>query len=147
MAYDINDPADLAALKSEATTDPIGMGYDINGATQQLLKQFNDPALNVNGDVSARAFSAESLMDALDPTEFDSPQTQAEAAQYSHILVEMAAYSDIEPYKAKWRAMFAANSATVAALDSQTSALSRAEVLFGAGTNISRDDWFAARDS
>lgn len=147
MAYDRNDPADLAALKAEAETDPISMGYDITGPTQQLLKQFNDPALNVGGDVAARLFDVSAMLDALDPTEFDAPQTEAGAAQYTHILVELGAYDSIEQYKPKWRNMFAANSATIVALDAQTSPLSRGEVLFGAGTNISRDDWFAARDS
>ena len=43
--------------------------------------------------------------------------------------------------------LFAANSATVTALDAQNVTLSRAEVLFGQGTTITKDDWYAARDS
>ena len=56
-------------------------------------------------------------------------------------------FGDITSYKVRWRGMFAANSETVVALDAQTSPLSRAEVLFGQGTVISKSDWFAARDS
>lgn len=144
MAFDRTDPADLAALKSEVNTDPIGMGYDPLGPTQPLLKLLNDPDDNVGGETAARPFDVTAMLDALDPTEYGAQQTEAGAAEYTNALVF---YGDAEPYKAKWRSMFAANSNTVTALDAQTAALSRAEVLFGQGTNITRDDWFAARDS
>lgn len=146
--FDRNDPADLASLKSEAETDPIAMGYDINGPTQKLLQQFNEAALNVNGDVAARDFDSTSMLDALEPVDFDAQQTSAGADVYTHILVEHTnTGNSIEPYKAKWRGLFAGQSDTVAALDAQTSPLSRGEVLYGQGTIISREDWFAARDS
>lgn len=147
MSFDRTDPADWLALKAEVATDPIGMGYDLAGPTQQIIKLLNDPDLNVGGDTASRPFDASAMLDALDPTEFESPQTGAGAPNYVHTLVEMATIGSIEGYKAKFRGMFAANSATVVALDAQNVALSRAEVLFGQGTNISRDDWFAARDS
>lgn len=152
MAFDRNDPADLASLKSEVLTDPIAMGYSPD-STQDTLKKLNDPDNNV-GDGSpgqetevSRVFDAAAMMDALDPTEYDAQQTVTGAPNYVHTLVEMAAFGDISAYKAKFRSMFAGNSATVAALDAQVQQISRAEALFGAGTNISRDDWFAARDS
>jgi len=148
--FDVNDPADLAALKSEVNTDPIGMGYDPVGATQQLLMLLNDPANNVGGETAGRPFDKWSILDALDPTEFDDPQTQGGAAEYVAILIDSAIDEDIEalaPYKSKFESMFHANSATRIALNAQTKALSRAEVLFGIDTEISRSDWFAARDS
>jgi hypothetical protein len=147
MAFDRTDAADLAALKSEVNTDPISMGYDPAGPTQAILKLLNDPANNVGGETTARPFDPSAMMDALDPADYESPQSGVKAAEYTHMLLELGAYQDISTYKTKWREQFAANSATVAALDAQTTALSRAEVLFGQGTNISRDDWFAARDS
>ena len=64
------------------------------------------------------------------------------------MLVEMVgAGLDISPYKLKFRSLFAANSSTVIALDAQTIELSRAEVLFGVDTVLSKEDWAAARDS
>ena len=146
MAYDRNNPVDLALLKTEVNVDPIGMGYDATGGTQQILKLLNAPANNVNNDTANRIFDAESLLDALDPGDLDAQQTNSHAAEYCALLVNGCGQS-IEAYKAKFRSMFAGNSATVQALDAQTSPLSRAEVLFGQGTTISRDDWFAARDS
>lgn len=147
MAFDSTNPADLLALKTEVTTDPIGMGYDPAAPTAQILKLLNDPASNVGGDTANRPFDAAAMMDALDPSDFDAQQTVTGAPNYVHTLVELAAFNDITPYKAKFRSLFAGNSATVVALDAQTVALSRAEVLFGQGTNITRDDWIAARDS
>ena len=145
MAFDRTDPADLAALKTEVNTDPIGIGYDPAGPTAQLLQLLNDPSNNVNGDTVARPFDAAAMLDALDPTELDAQQTEGGAGDYINALLNYQ--GDISPYKAKFRSMFAANSATVVALDAQTAPLSRAEVLFGQYTTISRDDWFAARDS
>jgi hypothetical protein len=147
MAFDRTDTADLAALKSEVNTDPIAMGYDPAGPTNPLLKLLNDPANNVGGETSARVFDVLAMMDALVPAEYDAQQTVTDAANYVHTLVELGAYESIEPYKMKFRGLFAANSDTVTSLDAQTTALSRAEVLFGQGIIISREDWFAARDS
>lgn len=154
MAFDRGNPADLLALKTEVNTDPIGMGYaaQLNN-TAQLLKLLNDPANNVGGDTSDRVFDSLSLLDALEPGDLEAQQTNAHAAAYTQILVAQFNLGDgIEAYKAKWRSMFQANSATVIALDAQVRLLSRAEVLFDAPTFtdftvISREDWAAARDS
>ena len=144
MAFDRTNPADLAALKTEVNTDPITMGYDPTGSTAQLLKLLNDPAENLGGETAARVFDISALLDALDPADLDAQQTNAHAAQWINTIVQNG---DTEPYKNKFRDLFAANSATVTALDAQVSALSRGEVLFGQATNITREDWFAARAS
>ena len=149
MAFDRTDPADLAALKSEVNTDPIGMGYAaVVDQTQNLLKLLNDPANNVGGETASRIFEVDAMMDALDPTDYEAPQTGANAAEY---VIQLIAYGtqfgSIVGFEAKFRSMFAANSGTIIALDAQNVNLSRAEVLFGQGTTITRDDWIAARDS
>ena len=144
MAFDRTDPTDLAALKSEESVDPISMGYASANNTTQLISLFNDPANNVGGETSDRPFDVSAMLDALEPDDFAAPQTSADAAEYTNTLT---VYGNISGYKTKWRGLFAANSATVTALDAQTSPLSRVEVLFGQGTVISKDDWFAARDS
>lgn len=144
MAFDRTDPADLAALKTEVTTDPIGMGYNPI-SDNQVIKPINDPDANVGGETVGRVFTQEAMLEALDPTNLDDQQTNTGAGAYVQAL---ASYQgDISAFKAKFRAMFAANSATVQALDAQTRNLSRAEVLFGEGTVISVQDWWAARDS
>lgn len=143
MAFNKTDPVDLQSLYDERTNNPTGMTYPAND--NQFIRAINDPASNVGGETVAREFTAEALLDALDPTELDAQQTEGGAAQYAHMLVELAAYSDIGSYKTKFRNMFAGNSATVTALDAQTTALARAEVLFGQGTRLVVDDWVAAR--
>ena len=55
MAFDVNNPADLLALKNEVNLDPIGMGYDPTGPTQPLLKLLNDPSENIGGDTAEPA--------------------------------------------------------------------------------------------
>lgn len=146
MSFDRTNPADLATLKTEVNTDPIGMGYNPDN-TQQVIKPINDPDSNVGGETQSRPFNVSAMLDALVPADYDAQQTATDAATYVHTLVEYGAYGDIAPYKTKFRDLFAANSDTVAALDAQISPLSRAEVLFGIGTIITRDDWIAARDS
>ena len=151
MAFKINDPADLATLKTELTTDPVAVGYNLNGTADRLTFLVNDPDSNIGaagrGETIEREFDGSALMDALVPTDFDSPQTVVGAPNYVHILIEFQAYGSIAQYKPKLRSMFAANSATVQALDAQVRNLSRAEVLFGVGTQLSVSDVVTARDS
>ena len=144
MSFDQNNPVHLAALQTEESADPIGMGYAAANNTNGTLNLFNDSDNNVGGETANRIFDSAAMLDALEPTEFEAQQTSAGAAEYTSTL---AAYGNIENYKVKWRGMFAANSDTVVALDAQTSPLSRAEVLFGQGTVISKSDWITARDS
>jgi len=140
MAFDRTDPADVSALKTELTTDPISINYNLNGSASRLVFLINDGESNTGGETAERPFTAMSLMDALDPADYESPQAGTKAAEYTHMLLELAAYESIETYKSKWRAQFAGNSATVIALDAQSRRLSRAEVLFGNGTVISEND-------
>ena len=144
MSFDKENPAHLAVLKAEEATDPIGMGYAAANNTNATLNLFNDSDNNVGGEVADRVFDVSAMLDALEPADFDAQQTSDHASQYTNSLIN---YGSIVNYKVKWRGLFAGNSATVTALDAQTSPLSRAEVLFGQGTVISKSDWFAARDS
>lgn len=144
MAFDRTNPTDLLALQTELNTDPIGMGYASVNNNNVLTTMLNDPDQNVGGDTVSREFDAYAMLDALDPTELDDQQTNAFAANYSHMLLEISTFNSIEDYKSKWRSMFQANSNTVVALDAQVRALSRAEVLFGTNTVLVKDDVAAA---
>jgi len=114
MAFDRTDPADLLALKTEINTDPIGMGYAaVVDTTALLLKLLNDPANNVGGDTATRPFDASAMLDALDPADFPSPQTEVNAAEYTQMLLQAASLGiDISGYKTKWRSTWAANRGT-----------------------------------
>lgn len=144
MAFDRENPTDLTALYNERTQDPVGMGYPAND--NQFIRVINSADDNVGGETTGRPFDVDALLDALDPSELGDQQTVAGADTYTQLLTDLAtAGRSIETYKVKWRSMFAANSATVTALDAQVRGLSRAEVLFGEGVKLVVDDWIAAR--
>ena len=152
MAFDRTDPADLTALNSEIINDPISMGYSqyldadnniIN--SPQMLQLLNDADNNVGGETAGRIFDVEAMLDALVPLEFGDNQTATDAAVYVSTLVQYSSrFGAIEQYKTDFRNLFALNSATVTNLDAQTSPLSRAEVLFGQETLLTKDDLSSA---
>ena len=152
MAFDRSDPTDLASLKSEVNTDPIAMGYNPTGSTQQLLNKLNDPANNVGGDTATAPLTARLLWEAAADNSDDlTPHGQfSEGDQIAFRgLLEISESPDDDISWARTRVanLFPAQDGLRQALEAQVRALSRAEVLFGENTNISREDWFAARDS
>ena len=151
MAFDRNDAADLLALKTEVNTDPIGMGYDPAGNTTQLLKLLNDPASNVGGDMVAGDITPRIMLrDVIDPGDL-TPGGQFEQGELEFVKMVMEISQlpddDLSEMRTKLEAVFPANTTTGAAFRALSRAISRAEALFGVDTVISRDDWFAARDS
>jgi len=150
MAFDVNNPADLAALKSEVNTDPTSMGYAaVVNQTTLLLKLLNDPANNVGGETAATPLTPKVLLDVVDGAEYAGNQVAEGRGLFDLFagLINSDPEFDLEQYRTKIKDIFPTNGPTNAAIDALTSALSRAEVLFGQGTVISRNDWFAARDS
>lgn len=148
--FDVTDPADLLALKTEVNTDPISMGYDANGGTKQILNLLNLPENNVGGETVGESFTPRLMLEILEPGDLTVGGQFTEGEQaWIKLLMESSATldDDIELFRAKFISVFPANSATVTNLAARLRNLSRAEVLFGEGTSISRNDWFAARDS
>jgi len=146
MTFDVNDSADLAALKTEVNNDPITMGYAaVVSQTTLLLKLLNDPANNVGGETAATPLTPETLWDAVDAGEY-SGNPLGDQRGLIDILLNRDPGTNLEPMRAKVLDIFG-NGPTEDALALQTSALSRSEVLFGQGTIISRTDWATARDS
>jgi hypothetical protein len=146
--FDRNDPADLLALKTEVATDPIGMDYaSVINVTAHLLSRLNDPAQNVGGENTSVDLTVDALFDAVDPADLDSPQVSQGERDLLLSLMARDLSLSLEHRRTQIRNWFRANSTTVANLDAMVRLLSRAEVLFGAGTTISKADWLAARDS
>ena len=153
MSFDQNNPADLAALKSEQSVDPIGMGYAaVDGQTNKTLALFNDPDLNVGGETTGEAFTPSLILDVIFPDDltvgnkFSSGQDS-----WLKLLLEASEtlFDDMSQWEAKFRSLFDINPTpqTLLNLDSRLRVLSRAEVLFGEDTSITKSDWYAARDS
>ena len=147
--FDRTDPADLLSLQTEVNTDPIAMGYQaVVNSTAQLLKLLNDPANNVGGETTNVELTAEVLLDVIDTADFASNQVDQGERDWIKMCFDYARDGiSIEKYRAKIQGIFQVNSQTNQNINNLTRPLSRGEVLFGAGTVISRDDWIAARES
>jgi hypothetical protein len=152
MAFDRTDPADLLALKTEVTTDPIGVGYDVNGATKDILAMLNDAELNPGNETTGAPLTARVLWE----ISADSPDDLTPHGQFSvgdqfvmQQLFEISSGPDDDLSWARARVLnlFPANDGIPQAINALLRGLSRAEVLFGTDTIISQQDWFAARDS
>lgn len=147
MTFDRFNQAHLSALKTEILTDPIAMGYtSVIDNTTQLLKLLNDKVNNVGGETVANILTVELLHEALNQGDLDDPQVTTGKLEYIKSFLARDFNEDIERFRVKITASFKAGSLTVTNLNNQLRALSRAEVLFGEGTYIERQDWFDARD-
>ena len=147
MAFDVASAADLLTLKTEVADDPIGMDY--SGNTTVLLKQLNDADKNVGGEVAGATLTVGLLFDAiaLAPGDLDIQGQFGEGDQlFLGNLLQRELSTNIQKYRSSVEDILP-NGAVKTNLESQTMPLSRAEVLFGQGTNISKPDWYAARDS
>lgn len=149
MAFDRTNQAHLNALLSEVTNDPLGIGYNPTGGTTPLLNLLNDAGSNPGGESTGERLTVAGLLDAIGT----SPDNASVDAQFSDglqfflsRLLEQTLDTDLEKYRAQIQSSMQANNPIRTALEAQTRLLSRAEVLFGVDTFISRDDWFAARD-
>lgn len=152
MGFDRTKAADLAALKSEVNTDPLGMGYAaVIGNTLAVLNLLNDPANNVETPkpTGAAAISANRLLELIYPEAISSQD------QFKLQLV-FEGSSGLDADVSNFRTQIAGLSTALNnAIQAEVRDLSRAEVLFGGvdangvyeTVNINRDDWIAARES
>lgn len=149
MAFDRNDAAQLAELKSEVTVDPVTQGYNPDSTQGGVLDLLNIAANNNGPTVATRDIddvTVPEVSEIIDPTEY------AALTEYDKVWVNTFINQDgaaIRPYKAKFLAIFPNGTATFAAaialLDVPNS--DRGDVLWGSPTTITSEDWFAARDS
>ena len=149
MAFNRGNPADLLALKAEVETDPLSMGYaSVSNNVTQLLKLINDPSNNVGGETVLGELTPETLLDSVDFAELGGNQVGAGGRRGIHYMFEVAErFENIDRWRQKIIDAFPSNGPTVAAINALSRPLSRAEVLFGEGTDMVREDWYAARDS
>ena len=156
MSFDRTNPTHLAELKAEVQTDPVTMGYDVNNI-HDIRNKINTPSSNVGNDNRTDAeFTGDDLLAsiAVNPSEYAvvvSAHTQS-AIRTTFVEALIARQDGLIPkrFHATILAIFtAANASTIrtAMIAHATSPISRAEVLWGNDTQISKQDWYAARDS
>ena len=161
-AFDSSDPADLAALKSEVTTDPLALGYNASsGDTGLVLETINlvraqfvvsKPAIDP-GDVRAAC-----TYDAYNNLSIDEQEwlqwitgSGGGGGNADSLIVTVDLRLQLTDAEGSGTGSIwavsdraAMNAAMLDLIDINGS---RAEDLFGQGTVISRADWIAARDS
>ena len=139
MSFDKENPVHLQGLQDEVTIDPISMGYLAlpSTDTKKLVNALNESTSNVGGESAGAVFSHEVLLATWEPK-----GVLNEMTPWIEALVRDT--GDVVPYEAKYRANCGTGS--LAALDAIVQPLSRAEVLWGQGTTITNEDWYAARD-
>lgn len=145
--FDINNQADLTALKTEVETDPLAIGYN-TADISVLLDQLNNPANNPGGEIGADFCTAKRMLKAI----FNEPISSQDQFKVQLVFeTSSGPDSDVTDYKANIAGLSAGLSAIMAGI---TRPLSRAEVLFADDINadpveyviLTRNDWFAARD-
>ena len=154
MAFDRTDPADLAALKTEIETDPQGYGYDPASTDAGVLQPINEirDTITLNKDfVSPAEIKTATTYAAYDGLAIDEQEwlrwmTVGNGEPTLKTTPDLVARLSGNGGSSIWAVadrteMEAAMTAIL------TRAGSRAEELFGLNTSITRDDWFAARDS
>ena len=158
MAFDRNDPVDLQALQNEVNTDPLVIGYVPDGGTQQLLDLLNAKNYTVSKPkISAANIRAATYLDAYDNLLADRQEwlrwmTGTNGFDEDNVVVTQDLRDRLTGVLG---GSITGDSIWAAADDDVMEPImlalidvpgSRAEVLFGYNTVISRDDWFAARD-
>ena len=149
MAFDRNNPEDLAALKTEITTDPTGLGYAAAPNLDTALDLINNP-IHIDPPVLGQDFAtARRILKSIYPEPISS-QDQFKV----QLLFEGSdgMNSDLSEFKPELSALSGGIATAIASI---TRNLSRAEILFSVlnenGVNervvISQQDWIAARDS
>ena len=162
MSFDRDKPAKLLELKTEVQTDPatIPMGYDQNNVAVGVLGLINDPASNTgNENSTARDFTGDDLLHALTI----SPAAAAEYPVAVDTVLKQMAVESLVNYRSqvlpvKFKDLLIHDTAGIfndtdgpiikaAIIVEATGPKSRAEVLWGDDTVITKQDWFASKDS
>ena len=140
--FDASNPAHIAALASEVSNDPAGIGYNvtqtasiIDGLSSETADEIQGPVL-VSDLIGILANNA---------GEFIGIVTQTPAmGVLAHCVSALGNETDISGYAAKLASLVPGTqiASDVLAVKRKKT---RAEVLFGEGSVVRREDWIKAR--
>lgn len=154
MAFDINNPDDLLALKTEVNTDPQSYGYVPENTQDGVLDIVNLKRAAIT--VSKPRISSDDVKNLTTYDAFEGLLTPEENWLQWRTASAQTGVDDLMVTPDLREKLVGPDSIWAAADDDAMEPLmlalidvdgSRAEELFGYGTTISRNDWFAARDS
>lgn len=145
MAFDRTNPAHLTQLSSELTLDPISMGYAGATSNPQILDLLNDPANNVGGETVGAEFTVDLMLQVIEPNDL-TVGGQFTEGKLEWIKMLASGFADVSQFRTKFRDQFQPADQTVTNLDAEVMVISRAEVLWGVGTVISKQDLLAAQE-
>lgn len=154
MAFDASNPTHLQELKAEVSLDPLALGYAaVLADTAALLALLNDknPAYIVSKPkISAAEVRAAVTYDAYNSLAIDEQEwlrwiTGSNGVNEESLVVTPDLRSQLTSSSTFWAASSRTEmqAAMLAIIDVPGS---RAEVLWGFGSTISRAAWFTARD-
>lgn len=133
---------DLAALKAEVQNDPASMGY-VKSDNHDIRVKINDPALNSGSETGAKPITVMMLMKHLDRAE--ALALSPAERWYVERVCGWPPETDITQLRAVIVGIFGGQSSTAQGVAGEIKPLSRAEVLWGEGTVVTRDHLIAAR--
>ena len=154
MAYDGNKTADRTALNTELTTDPVAMGYDLT-RLKNAAKIINDVASNTSPETVSRGFPDIQIDELLakDPTDDNNSPIVGTEYDTLNDLDKMKLQAILtgggvgearvisESIRTFLRNSFGSGSTTYANVVAlRTVDASRADALFGYGSNITVQD-------
>ncbi len=154
MAFDRSNQTHLTTLKNEIETDPDGLGYFTNSVTQGILNIINlkspsymidKPKISSAAIRSAVTYDAYNAL-AIDEQEWIRWMTGSNGFNEENVVVTPDLKTKLtDPSDNFWSAATESemNAAMLALITVEGS---RADNLFGYGTNITDTDWYAARD-
>jgi len=153
MSFDRNNPVHLAALKTEVNTDPNGYGYVPDSTQEGVLDIINlkRPEITVSkpniGSAGVRSSCTYAAYDGLAIDEQEWLRWMTPASNDENMVVT----TDLRERLTGGSASIWAPADRVEMIAAMLALIdidgSRSEEMFGIYTNISRDDWIAARDS
>ncbi len=154
MSFDRTNADDLLALKDEVENDPESAGYAaVVTVTAELLAllnlEENNPQVNDEVGIPFDDFPMVDVIDEIVQSEYnalsDFKKVKIDAVVYAGTCYPGLTFGHI---KKVFKNAFGSTSDTwLAVKDDRMRHASRSETLFGLGTVISSQDWFAARDS
>ena len=146
MSFDQQSTSDLITLNNEVYTDPLGLGYRPED-TDNVLDTINTPENNTGGETAPEQFNSLLALQEIVPADLNiTGEFTGGERDWTLSTMTRPFEDDLDSIRDKFIATLPSGSASVLNIEARTEAISRGEVIFGRYTEITRDDWLAAKN-